>query len=193
MLFRSHLKTLRPDLQTVGIEWADQAALRARTKSRASIVRGSVNTLPFAGNSFDAAVSADVLSHGAVDPPQALAELKRILKSGGMLIVNMPAYTWMLSAHDRQVHNVRRQTATETTRMVEQAGFVRIRAHYWNSLLLPLMIVQRKFLSTGDADSDVAPFPPWLDATLHATTETERRLPFSLPFGGSVLAIAEKP
>ena len=55
------------------------------------------------------------------------------------------------------------------------------------------MMAQRKLLSRGDAASDVAPFSPWLDATLHGMTEIERRLPFSLPFGGSVLATAECP
>ncbi len=191
--FLAYLRTHRSDLRTTGIEWAAQAALRAHTKSQAPIARGSVNSIPFADNAFDATVSADVLCHGAVDPTQALEELKRTLKPGGILIINMPAYTWMLSAHDRRVHNVRRQTATQTAEMLRQAGFTRIRTHYWNSLLLPLMILQRKLLARGEATSDVAPFPPWLDAILHATTDIERHLPFVLPFGGSVLAIAEKP
>jgi hypothetical protein len=41
--------------------------------------------------------------------------------------------------------------------------------------------------------SDVASFPPWLDAMFNAITEFERRLPFRLPAGGSVLATAERP
>ena len=191
--FLAYLKAHRPDLQATGIEWAEQAAIRAHDKSRAPIARGSVNALPFADSSFDAAVSADVLCHGAVDATQTLQELGRVLKPGGGLIVNMPAYMWMLSAHDRRVHNVRRQTAAQTTQMLRQAGFRKIRARYWNGLLLPLMILQRKLLATGSAASDVAPLPPWLDAILHGTTEIERRLPVTLPFGGSVLAIAEKP
>ena len=191
--FLAHLQTRRPDLRTSGIEWAAQAAVRAQAKSKAAIVRGSVNALPFADDRFDAAVSADVLCHAAVDPAQALHELKRVLKPGGALIVNMPAYAWMMSAHDRRVHNARRQTAAQTGAMLRDAGFARIRTRYWNSLLLPLMILQRKVLARGDATSDVAPFPPWLDAILHATTDSERRLPFAFPFGGSVLAIAEKP
>jgi hypothetical protein len=105
----------------------------------------------------------------------------------------MPAYQWMLSAHDRRVHNVRRLTAPATAAMLRQAGFQSVSAHYWNGLLLPLMILQRKILARGDAVSDVAPFPPWLDANLRGVTEFERRLPFPLPVGGSVLAIAEKP
>ena len=183
----------RPDLIRFGVEWDATASSRARSKSEAEIARGSVNALPFADDSFDAAVSADVLCHAAVDPAAALTELKRVLRPGGRLVVNMPAYQWMLSAHDRRVHNVRRLTASATAAMLRQAGFKRVRARYWNGLLLPLMVVQRKILARGDAVSDVAPFPPWLDGILHGMTEFERHLPFPLPVGGSVLAIAEKP
>ena len=105
----------------------------------------------------------------------------------------MPAYQWLLSAHDRRVHNARRFTARDTGALLRQAGFHRIRARYWNSLLLPLMIVQRKILARGDAVSDVAPFPPWLDAMLHAHDGTRTAPALRLPAGGSVLAIAEKP
>ena len=191
--FLVQVRVHRPDLHPIGLEWSEDAAVRAHDKSRAPIARGSVNALPFADGSFDAAVSADVLCHGAVDPTRALKELQRVLKPRGRLILNMPAYHWMLSAHDRRVHNVRRQTAAQTTAMLQDAGFKHIGTSYWNGLLLPLMILQRKVLARGDAISDVAPFPPWLDATLHAITTLEQRLPFPLPFGGSVLAIAEHP
>jgi SAM-dependent methyltransferase len=191
--FLAVLRKNRPDLLRFGVEWSQAAATRARTKSAAAVARGSTNTLPFAGNTFDAAVCADVLCHAAVDPGATLAELRRVLRPGGRLIVNMPAYQWLLSAHDRRVHNVRRLTAPATAAMLRRAGFQPVQANYWNGLLLPLMVLQRKILARGGAVSDVAPFPPWLDATLHGMTELERRLPFPLPFGGSVLAIAEKP
>jgi hypothetical protein len=90
------------------------------------------------------------------------------------------------------VHNVRRQTAGQLAATLRRAGFGRVRARYWNGLLLPLMVVQRLVLARHSAASDVAAFPPWLDVTLHAMTEFERRLPFPLPAGGSVLAVAER-
>jgi hypothetical protein len=139
------------------------------------------------------AIAADLLCHGAIDPTLALAELRRVLRPGGPLIVNMPAYAWLLSAHDRLVHNVRRCSVRQLAAALVDAGFVRVRAHYWNGLLLPLMVAQRKLLARHAAASDVAPFPPWLDATLHAMTEIERHLPLRLPAGGSVLATAERP
>jgi SAM-dependent methyltransferase len=191
--FLAELRTRRPDLEPFGLEWSATAAARARSKSGAPVVRGSVNALPFTNGMFDAAVSADVLCHGAVDPAQALTELRRVLRPGGRLVVNMPAYAWLMSAHDRRVHNAMRQTAVQTANLLRDAGFARVRARYWNGMLLPLMIIQRKVLARGDAASDVAAFPPWLDTILHGMTDIERRLPFPLPFGGSVLAIAEHP
>ena len=182
-----------PHLRAIGVEWSVAAACRAADKSGAPVVRGSVNALPFADACFDAALAADVLCHGAVEPMVALVDLRRVLRPGGRLVVNMPAYAWLLSTHDRRVHNVRRCTARQLSDMLCEAGFVRVRAHYWNSLLLPVMVAQRKLFAHQAASSDVAPFPPSLDAMFHAMTELERRLPFCLPAGGSVLATAERP
>ena len=191
--FLAVLQAQRPDLIRVGVEWNATAAPRARAKSQAAIARGSVNNLPFAAGSFDAAVSADVLSHAAVDPHAALAELSRVLRPGGRLVLNLPAYQWLLSSHDREVHNVRRFTARSATALLRHAGFHRLRISYWNGLLLPLMILQRKILTRGNSVSDVAQFPPWLDVTFRGMTQLERHLPAALPFGGSILTIAEKP
>jgi hypothetical protein len=116
-----------------------------------------------------------------------------VLRPTGRLIVNMPAYNWLLSEHDRQVHNVRRCTSRQLTGLLRGAGFAGVRVAYWNGLLLPLLAMQRKLLARHSRRSDVASFPPWLDAILHGMTEIEHRLPFGLPFGSSVLAIAERP
>jgi len=191
--FLAMLGACRPRLQLVGLEWSAPAAARAAAKSAAAIACGSVNAMPFTDRTFDAAIAADLLCHAAVNPEQVLEEFRRVLRPGGRLVINMPAYAWLFSAHDRRVHNARRLTARQTADMLHTAGFTQIRTQYWNNLLLPLMVVQRKLLSRHDAASDVAPLSPWLDTTLHAMTEIERRLPFSLPFGGSVLATAECP
>jgi SAM-dependent methyltransferase len=182
---------VRPDLQRVGLEYEAKVVARAVAKSGAPIAAGSINAIPFADGVFDAVVSADVLCHAGVDPVAALAELRRVLKPGGKLVVNMPAFTWLMSAHDRRVHNVRRVSARALRGMLEAAGFASVRTRYWNGLLLPFMIVQRKLLaSDADSASDVASFPPFVDAMFHGVTVLERYLPFALPAGGSVLATA---
>ena len=183
----------RPGLELVGLEYNAAAAPRAAAKSAAMIVRGSINALPFADASFAAAVSADVLCHAAVTPPTALAELRRVLRPGGLLVLNMPSYQWLLGMHDRRVHNARRTTAGQLARELAAAGFAQVVARYWNTLLLPLMVVQRKLLARGDSASDVAVFPPFVDATFFAITALERRLGLAMPAGGSVLATAVRP
>jgi SAM-dependent methyltransferase len=191
--FLAVLSRARPAQTAIGLEWHAQAAAMAAAKSGCPIARGSINQLPFATNAFGTVIAADVLCHAAVEPSAALAEIKRVLRPNGRLIVNMPAYRALMSAHDAQVHNVRRMNAAETKAMLLTAGFRVLRVKYWNGLLLPLMIVQRKILARSSDRSDVAAFPPWLDRMLHGMTELERRLGFSLPAGGSVLAIAERP
>jgi SAM-dependent methyltransferase len=191
--FLDRLRLERPDLERVGLEWAAAAAVRAAAKAAARVACGSVNQMPFGAGTFDAVVLADVLCHGAVEPATALDEVRRVLRPGGRVVVNMPAYRWLMSAHDRRVHNTRRQTAGETAAMLRAAGFRDVRSRYWNGLLLPLMIAQRKLLSRGEVASDVALFPPWLDAMLFGITRLEHALPVTMPAGGSVLAIAENP
>lgn len=191
--FLAVLGHARPDLARDGLEFSWPAARRAAVKSGARLARGSVNAMPYADAQFDAVVSADVLCHAAVAPARALADMGRVLKPGGRLVVNMPAYQWLSSAHDRRVHNARRVTAPALRAMLEKAGFADISVRYWNTLLLPVMIVQRKLLALGSAGSDVAVFPPWLDAIFRAMTTVERHLPFRLPAGGSILATAVRP
>lgn len=188
------LAVLRAEIpDRVGVEWSEAGVIRAARKSGAPVARGSVNALPFPDASFGAVVSADVLCHAAVTPGLALAEMMRVLRPGGRLVVNMPAYAWLRSAHDHHVHNARRVTARTLREWLGRAGLVGVRATYWNSLLLPLMVVQRKLLNRGAAASDVTIFPPWLDATLHAVATLERRTRLPLPFGGSVFAVGTRP
>jgi ubiquinone/menaquinone biosynthesis C-methylase UbiE len=181
----------------VGLDYNPEAARRAGAKSGALTAGGDANRLPFADASFGALVSLDVLCHRAVEPGLALAEFHRVLKPGGALVLNLPAFEWLHSAHDIRVHNARRFTADQARGLLVEAGFTAIETRYWNALLLPLMILQRKILKSDDqAKSDVAPFPPWLDAMLYAVTGLERfmaRIGLRYPAGGSVLITATRP
>lgn len=184
-----------PSLERVGLELDAGAADIARRKSQSEIVVGTVNDLPFPSESFDVVVSADVICHANVDESAALAEFRRCLRPGGSLLLNLPAYQWLLSDHDARVQNVRRYTARGARDVVERAGLRTRGAGYWNSLLLPLMVVHRT-LSRGRGSSDVRSFPAWQDGLFSAVAAGEcrlRRLGLRLPFGGSVWLWAVKP
>jgi SAM-dependent methyltransferase len=193
--FLARLKAARPDLVLAGLEFDPEAAAIAAAKTGLPVQAGSVNALPYANGAFDAVVSADVLCHAGVDPGAALAEFRRCLKPGGLLLLNLPAYQWMASAHDRHVHNVRRYTAGQACRLLIGAGFGRVACGYWNSLLFPLMLLHRLVAGRDEAGSDVRPFPAWQESLFTAVTDAERRLArlgLALPFGGSVWVEARK-
>src|ERR1700735_3723537 len=59
------LRARRPGLDLFGLEWSAFPATRAAAKSAAAIARGSVNAMPFADTTFDAAIAADVVCHAA--------------------------------------------------------------------------------------------------------------------------------
>jgi SAM-dependent methyltransferase len=181
--------------RAVGLDGDEGACRMARAKSGAAIVAGSINALPFADRAFDAIWSADVLCHRGVDEAQALAEFRRCLKPGGALVLNLPAYRWMLSGHDRAVDNVRRYDRKGVLRLLAGAGFVAARVRYWNSLLFPLMVARRKLGGRG-ASSEVALLPAPLERLFTACLALERALAAAgvrFPFGGSILATSVRP
>jgi len=178
-----------------GIEIDSQAAQRAQTKSGCAVASASIEAVPLNDAAVDVAVSADVLCHARVEPELAVGELARVLAPGGTLILNLPAYQWMLSRHDKAVHNTRRFSAGPVKALLARHGFVAIRTTYWNTLLFPLMMLSRLLPGRGDAKSDVMEYPRWLDATFSGALAVERlllKLGVRLPFGGSLLVTAQK-
>ena len=184
-----------PDRVAIGIDANGIACARATAKSGEPVCAGSVNQLPFADAAFAAIFSADVLCHRGVDEYQALAQFRRCLGPGGVLVLNLPAYSWMLSRHDAAVYNARRYTRTGITALLRAAGFRPIYTSYWNTVLFPLMVLTRKLLPSPEGGSDVRPYSPAVEAVCRALTAAERMLlrgGLRLPFGGSIVAIAAK-
>jgi SAM-dependent methyltransferase len=192
--FVALLGRIRPDLRIIGLEFADVAARRAKTKSQIGIVRGSIDAIPFADESMDAIVSADVLCQATVRVQDAFLEFRRVLRPGGLLVINMPAYQWMYSAHDRHVMNERRTNARELQDWLATAGFQGIDIWYWNCFLFPLMAVRRMlYRASSTATSDTSVPPAWINSMLFACVSLEQRTLAKAPFGGSVFAISCRP
>jgi SAM-dependent methyltransferase len=194
--FLAKLATWYPDRTLLGLDADRQACKRAATKSARPVCAGSVDALPFPDGAFAVIFSADVLCHRNVDEQVALRQFRRCLAENGWLILNLPAYRWMLSGHDAAVHNTRRYTSAGLAGLLTASGFRLIYSTYWNSLLFPFMVISRKVFSRrAGVASGVALHSPLVDAlgrTATAFETTLLRAGLRFPFGGSVLAIAAK-
>jgi SAM-dependent methyltransferase len=192
----ARLAASHPERAMLGLDLDPRACLRATVKSAQPVCAGSVNDLPFDDRTFAAILSADVLCHGAVDERRALRQFHRCLVEDGWLILNLPAYRWMLSRHDAAVSNVRRYTAKGVSRLLQSVGFHPVYVSYWNAMLFPFMVITRKLLpADGGAGSDVKLYPPPVELLCRVATALETvllRAGMRFPFGGSILAIAAK-
>lgn len=191
----ARLRRRFPGLFLAGIDIDAKAGRRAAAKSGAPVAAASVNALPFAAESFDAVLSVDVLCHGGVDQEAALRDARRCLKAGGIVVINLPAFRWMMSDHDHRVHNVRRYSRAEVRDLLSKTGFRLQSLVYWNSLLFPLMVLRRKVFRSREGESDVQDYPAAVNRLFGAVLGAERKLSglgLRLPFGGSILAVAVK-
>jgi SAM-dependent methyltransferase len=179
----------------VGLDAWHPACRLAAERSGQPIVRGVLQRLPFDAGSLDCVVSADVLCHANVDPAAALREMRRCLRPDGVVVLNLPAYQWMLAEHDRRVQNARRFTRTGVRRLLGAAGFEPLYTTYWNTLLFPAMALRRLLPGSAPSGSDVHPYPPaveWSCRVLLGLEYAWLAAGLALPFGGSVLAVARR-
>ena len=139
-----------------GVELSETSASLARDREVGEVIEGSVLEMPFGPDSFDLAVSLDVVEH-LQDDLGALRELRRVVAPGGSLLVTVPAYQWLWSGHDEINHHHRRYTRRSLQRVAEQAGWEQTRTTYFNSLLLPVAILLRALdrLSTKTTESSL--------------------------------------
>ncbi len=144
-----------------GVELSETSVALARERDVGEVIAGSVLEMPFADDSFDLAVSLDVIEH-LEDDLGALRELRRTVAPGGALLVTVPAYQWLWSGHDEINHHHRRYTRRTLQRVAEQAGWSQLRTTYFNSLLLPVAIVLRVLERVNRAKTTETSLDLWI-------------------------------
>jgi 2-polyprenyl-3-methyl-5-hydroxy-6-metoxy-1,4-benzoquinol methylase len=140
---------------------------------------------------YDLVALLDVLEHVEQDQ-EALRSIAATLKPGGRILLTVPAFPWMWSAHDEVNHHKRRYTKRTLRAAIAGAG-LRIEMMSWfNSLLFPLAAAARVAgRLTGKKDSDDKLPPAAVNKTFEFLFGLERyavgRLP--LPPGVSIVAV----
>lgn len=190
-----HLHAAHADWVLTGLDLSPIACELARERTGGEVVQGSIAALPFGAATFDAVVACDVVCQ-VTEPARAVAEFHRVLKPGGFAVLTMPAYQWMYSYHDKEVGNLWRCTRGEVNARLHTAGFRVVRSTYWNMLTFPLAVLRRKILTPLARTSDVRLFPAPVEAGFNAVMAVEHAWLAAggvLPFGNSVLTVAQKP
>jgi SAM-dependent methyltransferase len=187
----------------VGVDLAWEALEPASGRGLSQLARASVERLPFAEATFDVVTSFEVVYHlGVGSDTLALAELRRVLKPAGVLLLRVPAHDWLRGEHDRLVHTRHRYTRGEVASKLARAGFVVERLSWANSVLFPPAVAKRLLERTNgrgraghsvEAEPDLWQPPGPVNALFQALVSLEalaipRGVP--LPFGLSLLAVA---
>jgi SAM-dependent methyltransferase len=170
-------------------------------RSLSTVCRASINDIPFANDTFDVVMSVDVLECAGVDEGQAYAEMWRVLKKGGYLVMVVPAYDWLMAEqHHRAVHACRRYSVERLKVLLGRRAVEIVRMTHLFAALLPAVAMYRLVLARlrrrrpDLPTSDLRPLPSLLNNLLLQVVNVERRVlrSFDLPIGSSILAVARK-
>jgi len=161
--------------------------LQARLADQGLSVIGSAAEI--ADNSIDYVYSLNVLEH-IEDDQAAVAEIHRVLRPGGLLLLYVPAFQILYSSMDERVGHIRRYRRRGLVDLVRTAGFDVCRSAYADCVGFVAALVYRWF---GDRSGTISP----------RQVRNYDRLVFPLSrsldyicdkaFGKNVYLVAEKP
>ncbi len=177
---------------TVGIDLSREALGFARRRETGHLTCASLTQLPFPAETFDVVTSFDVIYHRAIrDDEVALAEIARVLRPQGTLLLRVPAHEGLRSHHDEAVHTRQRYGRKELIEKLRRAGFRSVYSTYANCFLFPIAVLKR-LLPGSHEGSDVKPVPAALNRLLLSVFRLEAKVVrrSRLPFGLSLIAVA---
>src|SRR5262249_12911844 len=129
----------------------------------------------------------------------AVQEMWRVLRPGGLVLVNVAALDVLRGSHSTLTHEVRRYTPARLTARLTSAGFTIERMSFTNMATFPLWLAVRwservrgRAEQPSDADLRVPAWP--INAVLSTALAVESLLlrATNLPVGSSLMCLARK-
>jgi SAM-dependent methyltransferase len=180
--------------EVFALEANQSACDMAKTRAIGNIKQGFLPNIPFENN-FDLICLFDVLEH-IDDEIAVLNTIKQKLNTKGQLLLTVPAYQFLWSAHDVAVNHKRRYTQKSLLALLKQAGFTIQYASYFNTWLFPLIYIIRLIhnITQKKQGTDVAMPSPFMNKLLFFIFKSEAYLlpHITLPFGVSIIVSATK-
>lgn len=195
----NNLALLRRHGTPAGIDLTWTGLRFARDRGERALAQASAAHLPFGEGTFDLVTSFDVIYALDDDVERAaMAEMFRVLRPGGQLIVNAAAMEMLRGNHSVLAGEVRRYSRRSLRARLERAGFDVRRITYTNATILPVLLgVRLAQRASGHEESQeeisvpAAPVNAVLTGLLALEAAAVRLV--NMPFGSSLLARAQKP
>ena len=184
--------------RVVGCDFATEALGFSARRGLSSLVQAGAERLPFTDRSFDVVLALDVLEHHD-DDARVAKELARVARPGGVVLITVPAFSFLWGPHDVISHHRRRYRMPALIALLERAGLAIKLATYFNALLFPLVLAvqtARRLIRGGAAPRPASDnpdrMPRAVNALLRETFAAEARwLPqHRFPLGVSALVVA---
>ncbi len=188
------LKKLSAKYKVVGIDMSPLAVEYSKKRGLTDVYQMPVQEFPKDKFKVKAAILLDVIEH-IDDDLDVLRATREIIGPDGRVIITVPAYMWMWSAHDVVHHHKRRYNAQTLRDLLDRAGFEPIKLTYYNTLLFPLAAA-KKLLDRGkdaSAASEAVEEPAgFVNSLFRSIFSAEKHIVpnMNLPFGVSLLLVA---
>jgi SAM-dependent methyltransferase len=194
------LETACPNCRLVGLELWFDGLRHARRRTGASLVQADIRNSPF-GKQFDMVGMFDVLEHLTEDQ-ETLRLVHNALRTGGKLLLTVPAHQSLWSYFDEAARHCRRYSADGIRRKLEDAGFEVEFLTQFMACIFPIVWAYRKLAglrrntnSTRQLASEEFRLVPVVNRILTGLLYLEAKWicrGHSLPVGTSLVVVARK-
>lgn len=179
------------------VDISDEAIKFMKDHGYKQLIKVDDIELPFKDKAYDIVGAFDVLEH-IEDQVGALKEWRRVLKDDGAIVLTVPAYQWLWTAHDVSLYHKRRYTTARLEKAAKEAGLRAEKKSYAIVFSLPL-VVGFRFLNKAlgrktDSETSYVNVPRWVNLLFAKLLYGEARVHkyVSFPAGTSVIAILRK-
>lgn len=183
--------------EPIGLDFSPLALAFCRKRGIKDLMRASVDDLPIKNNSIDIITAFDLIEH-IEDDKKLCNSIFDICKNDGYFILTVPAYQFLWSKHDESLYHYRRYTKKQIEDMLTKAGFKINKLTYAITLtFIPIAIyrfIEKIFNKNSKPKSHLITLPEWINSLLIMTLKLESKIlsKFNLPFGVSIICIAQK-
>ena len=182
--------------ECTGIDSSERAVAFCRSRGVRDVRLGSAEQTELEDGSLDAVICLDVLEHLPEDT-KGITEIHRVLKSGGIAIVFVPAFLSLWGVTDEWGHHYRRYRLPELAGKFKPKDFTILHKSYFNTFLFLFIAMVRITvrLLHIPMKSENATGTGILNEFFYHIFDLERRAlssGVSFPFGVSILLVVQK-